>query len=203
MSGNRFGDVSGYFNRLTGGYFKRFRRSAPPAPDERTATIERLEQALADERDDAAALQRTVDDLTFQIEVLEKGYAKQLEDARQRTEEAERSLAERGAALEDVNARHEAAAESLAGARDELQRVTAQRDQLRRQIDGDPEPDDAADGAQADLPEGTINRLLTEASRPRVKRREPSPAEAGEDEAVSGEMLSPELLFRNKEADDS
>ncbi|MBN1239809.1 MAG: hypothetical protein JXB36_15000 [Gammaproteobacteria bacterium] len=188
MSENRFGDVSGYFKRLV--------RTASP---DGAATIESLEKALADERDRAAALQGTVDNLKFQIETLEKGYARQLEDARLRKEEAERSSAERDAELAALNARHEEATEALAAARAELQRVTAQRDRLRRQIDGDPETD-AGDGPDTDLPEGTINRLLAVASRPRSRGRAPS---AEGDDAASDEMLPPELLFRDKDADES
>lgn len=198
MSEKRFGDV--------GGYFKRLKRAAASAttPDEHAATTERLERELADERDKAAALRHESDNLTFQMEVLEKGYAKQLEAARRRAEEAEGSLAERDAELAELTARHESATESLATTRDELQRVTAQRDRLRRQIDGDPEPDEAEYDADGVVPEGTINRLMAVASRPRSKPRtadEPSAAETGTDEAASGELLSADLLLRTKQAD--
>lgn len=199
MSDNRFRDVSGYFKRL-----KRAATSAT-ATDEHAAALEHLELALAEEREKAAALQRTNDNLTFQMEVLEKGYAKQLDAARARAEEAEGSLAKRDAELTELTYRHETATASLTAARDELQRVTAQRDRLRRQIDGDPEPDE--DDAATDMPEGTINRLMAVASRPRSKPRtadEPS-AQANQDEAAPGEMLSPELLLhkKEKEADSS
>lgn len=198
MSGRRFGHLSAYLER--------FKRGAPTAPDERAATIERLEQALADEREAAASLQRAHDNLTFQIEVLEKGYAKQLEAARERAEEAEGLLAKRDAELTDLTYRHETTTESLAAAQDELQRVTAQRDRLRRQIDGDPEPDEAEDTPGPPTPEGTINRLMAIASRPRRKLRtadELPPSDAGKHESVSGEMLSPELLLSKKHTDDS
>lgn len=203
MSESRFGDVSGYFKRL-----KRAAVSATASAstsDAHAATLERLERELADEREKAAALQRTSDNLTFQMEVLEKGYAKQLEAARERADEAEGLLAKRDDELIELTVRHEAATESLAATKEDLERVTTQRDRLRRQIDGDPEPDEMED-AGAGIPEGTINRLMAVASRPRGKRRtadELSPMEAGKDEAGSDELLPPELLLRKKEVDES
>lgn len=195
MSGSRFGDIDQIIERFA--RFARARRSASPTEaDENPAEIERLEQALAEERDRAAELQRTIDALNFRIDVLEKGYTTQLDDARRRLEDAERSLAERDGQLADVSARHDAAAESLAGVRSELQRVTAQRDKLRRQIDGDPEPDETEDG---DLPEGTINRLLAAASRPRVRRGTVDEVQ----EEAPGDLLAPEMLLRKKDADDA
>ena len=62
------------------------KRPAPPAPDERDATIERLERTLGEERQNSATLRETVDGLHFKAEVLEKGYSKQLADARLRSE---------------------------------------------------------------------------------------------------------------------
>ena len=203
MSENRFGvrlrAIVEDFARVRG----LIRQRMGSEPDGSAATIERLELELEEERARAASLQRTADDLKFRMELLEKGYAKQLEDTRQRTDEAERSLADREAELAAALSDHEAATGSLATTREELQRVTTERDRLRRQIDGDPEPDEAEDGAEADLPEGTINRLLAVASRPRAARKpagEASPA--GDSDEAPVDMLSPDLMLPEKDAGD-
>ena len=74
---------------------------------------------------------------------------------------------------------------------------------LRRQIDGDPEPDEAEDGAEADLPEGTINRLLAVASRPRAARKPAGEASAaGDTDEAPVDMLPPDLMLPEKDADD-
>jgi hypothetical protein len=65
----------------------------PPVPDERDAIIKRLEQTIAEERKNSATLRETVDNLRFKTETLERSYAKQLADARQRGTSAEQALA--------------------------------------------------------------------------------------------------------------
>src|SRR5690606_15949827 len=73
--------------------------AAQAAPDELDAARERLERALAEERQKSAALRASVDGLQFKLDVLEKSYAKQLADARQHAEAAARTPAERDADL--------------------------------------------------------------------------------------------------------
>lgn len=180
------------------GVLRRLRRRLPKPRAAGGASLEEIENAVAGERDKSAALQRTIDDLKFRMGMLEKGYTKQLEDARHAADRAQRSLAERDAELADVGARYEAAAEALDKARGELERVTRQRDRLQRQIDGYPESDDEDD---ADLPEGTINRLLAVASRPR-RRAVPSAAEDDAAPAGTDDMLAPELMLRQQDTDE-
>ena len=69
------------------------RGTAPPS-DTQNLEAERLEQALAEERQHAATLRASVEDLRFKMTILEKSYAKQLADARTRAEAAEKGLAE-------------------------------------------------------------------------------------------------------------
>ena len=66
----------------------------PAVPDERDAAIARLERALVEERENAAGLRKTNDELSFKAQILEKGYATQLADARTRMEAAQKELAD-------------------------------------------------------------------------------------------------------------
>ena len=66
------------------GLSKKAKGAAAPAPDERDAAVERLERAVAEERQHATILRKTVEELRFKARILEKSYAKQLEDARLR-----------------------------------------------------------------------------------------------------------------------
>src|SRR6188472_440518 len=66
---------------------------APPQPDERDAAIARLERTVAEERQNAASLREANDALNFKLQIMEKSYAKQLVDARQRMDAALKELA--------------------------------------------------------------------------------------------------------------
>ena len=46
----------------------KLKREDPPGPDERDATIEKLERAIAEERDHSATLRKTIDELHFKAE---------------------------------------------------------------------------------------------------------------------------------------
>ena len=84
--------------------------------------IEQLERVIAEEREHSAALRESANELRFKLEILEKSYAKQLEDAKQRAESAERRNDENGARLAELDAAREDAIELLADARTELDR---------------------------------------------------------------------------------
>ena len=71
--------------------------NTPSPPDERDATIARLERELADERQVSITLRETSEQARFQLQILEKSYSKQLTDARTRADTAERELADDGA----------------------------------------------------------------------------------------------------------
>jgi chromosome segregation ATPase len=104
--------------------------AAPPQTDQRDAEVERLEQALAEERQHTATLRATVEDLRFKATILEKSYAKQLADARARAEAAERGLAEEKARLAGIDGNHENTLRILAETRGQLANVAAERDML-------------------------------------------------------------------------
>ena len=107
--------------------------AAPSASDARDATIEQLERTLADERQNSAALRSTIEELNFKIGVLEQGYSKQLEDARLRTEAAEREVADHQVRMTSLDSAHEDAMQLLTKAQGELDSLTAQRYPSRKQ----------------------------------------------------------------------
>jgi dGTP triphosphohydrolase len=98
--------------------------SGPPVPDERDTLIRRLEQALAEERKNSSTLREAVDDLRFKTETLEKSYAKQLADARQKAATAEQALAAHKAEVATFGADREETIRLLTEARAELAQVT-------------------------------------------------------------------------------
>jgi|SRR5690606_6768184 len=164
------------------------RSSAADEPDERDATIARLEQELGAEQERSKALLDAVTNLEFRLQVLEKSYSKQLADARERCRAAESELAE-------LRSR-------LAKTEDELTQVTAMRDRLRDMLsfNGRRTPS----GAKSPLGPGdnTINQLLSDGdwndTESRKRRGALTDGEA-EHDAPSGDLLDPELVFRVEE----
>jgi hypothetical protein len=180
-------------------------RATPAAgPDERDAAIERLERIVADQRRHTTQLCATIEDLRFKNEILEKSYAKQLADARLRTEAAERRAAEQQVQIADLERLHDEATRALTIAQAELKRYThvrgstreaAARDSLQSNLPAVHDADSAAE-------EGTINRLMddwkwlrerqqTEEEKARLAAKA-HPAE----EAPIEEMIAPELLSK-------
>jgi len=188
-------------------------RAEPPSPDERDALIEQLECSLAEERDNAAELRQTVNELTFQKDTLETSYSKQLDDCRERQTTAEDELAALQAELHDVGGGEDILAQ-LAAARAELETVTAERDRLRDRIR---QPADgkrfeeilAPTDAAAEIDAYSIDELLEDAiwaqDQARVdkqKAREAAKAAASA-ELPPEDMVSPDLVFPGKTADSS
>jgi DNA repair exonuclease SbcCD ATPase subunit len=182
---------------------------APVVPDPRDATIERLERAVADERQRAAELRKTVDELRFKIEILEKSYSKQLADARALTAAAEQNLADQTDRLTELDAARQQAVKDLAAAE-------ARLDMLKYTRSSSPTGSGAADGLPA-LPadldaaiesspqEGTINQLLDDVQwlrkqpRKNEERSELEGLVSTDDESSTEDMLAPELVFSAKD----
>jgi hypothetical protein len=186
--------------------------SVPPARDERDATIERLERSVAEERQHSATLRETVEEFRFKIGILDKSYAKQLADARQRAEAAERGLTEERARLAGIDTNHENTLRLLTETRAELARVAAERDLLRKQYGQAARPRPEAVAPDRKVPEqasppapedeGTINALMANltvprerpSARPEIARLGAQARDAGP-AAPSEEMISPDLVF--------
>jgi chromosome segregation ATPase len=190
-------------------------QTAPSGPDPRDAAIERLERELAEERQAAVRLRESLDAATFKIQVLEKSYAKQLADTRERLTATEQQLAEKLKVLATLDGGHEDALRALNDARAELKLMTGERDQLRQQIaeGGFRQRGDGASRvplnlrtAEATDSGGTINELISNAS---WAQKQPAAIGAGhasakvmEQEAAHEEMLAPELVFTKDKDDD-
>ena len=183
------------------GRSKKAEGAAPPGPDERDTLIERLERALAEEREHTETLRKSVEDLRFKAAILETSYTTQLEDARQRADKAEGELADLRNRMVTLESAHEDAMQLLAEARAELDRAPDQRGRLRKallQIDSN-----GQGGAESQLEEGsgTINKLMSDPSWAQEDQpgddEEASPAEhepSGQD-APAEDLIDPELVF--------
>jgi len=191
------------------------RDAALPAPDDRDAIIERLERAVAEERQHGAVLLKTAEELRFKAGILETSYATQLEDARLRSETAERELADRQAQMAALETAHEEAMRLLAEARAELERVSADPGQVRKapgptdgmQISSTTTQDDTESQAQ----EGslTINKLMRDSSwadegQPGGHEKKHPEAQVPTDQdSTPEELIAPELVFTVEGDDDS
>jgi DNA repair exonuclease SbcCD ATPase subunit len=186
----------------------------PPGPDERELKIEQLERAIDEEREHSTTLRKTIEELRFKAEILERSYSKQLDDARQRTQTAESALAELRAQLAEFQGADKDATQLLSEARAELAKVAAERDRLRKSISsgssGLPEVTPAADSASA-LPKSdqmSIDELLEDAlwAREQEKinqeRRGIEPKASRAEESLIEEMIPADLVFSGKAADE-
>ncbi|NIW23785.1 MAG: hypothetical protein GWN29_04060, partial [Gammaproteobacteria bacterium] len=97
----------------------------PEAPDERDAMIERLERELAEEAEHTAGLRKTIDELRFQAQTLEKSYAKQLEDARSRIEKAEQATEAEKARASEIEKERDDILLELKDAQGRVERLSA------------------------------------------------------------------------------
>jgi len=174
--------------------------------DPRDARIEHLEQALAEAQQRSAELQGEANELRFRTGVLEKSYAKQLVDARQRAEQAEQALTECRARLSELDELQGQAAKSIAHARGELERVSAERDRLRRALDPDYCPKSGggqASASAAGVESISIDDLLEDAlwarERDRLARERSGLAgqTSAPDDPANREMLAPDLMLQS------
>jgi len=185
--------------------------AAPSASDARDATIEQLERTLADERQNSAALRSTIEGLNFKIKMLEQGYSKQLEDARLRTEAAEREVADHQARMTSLDTAHEDAMQLLTKAQAELDSLTAARSPSRKQptsTDGSRIEAMAHDSPESEGQENlSIDELMDDQSWARkrlAKDNAKAELEAEEDvgqESPLEEMITPDWLYARKDAD--
>ncbi len=102
--------------------------------DDGGATIERLQRELEEQRNAAKALRESLDAVTFQKEILEKSYAKQLAEARDKRAAIEIELAEKDQILSGLGGGHEHTLRELSDALTVIKVLKKERDQLRKQI---------------------------------------------------------------------
>jgi chromosome segregation ATPase len=186
--------------------------AGPAAPDERDLKIERLERALAEEKAHTVALREGADAQKFKLETLEKGYSKQLGDARQRAEFATKELTELKAKLAQYGTGGEETLKKIEDMHSELVNMTAERNKLRDLL----AKADARRGAgygnkterrPLDESSDTINSLITNAG---IDPGQEKPRGGDSNlnakvklEQTSAEiMVSPDLIFTEKDKDD-
>jgi DNA repair exonuclease SbcCD ATPase subunit len=166
------------------------------------SAVARLEREIAEEREHSARLLGEIRELKFKTEILERSYAKQLEDARQRAVSAEKALTEQRTRNAELDALRADAIQLLSDTKTEIDRLAAERDQMRRQLAsrdgfqveaaGEEPPDDGG---------GTINTLLNDAGwlkrkRPAEEARLKAEAEKrAAEEEHTGDMIAPELVL--------
>jgi dTMP kinase len=174
----------------------------------RDAEIEQLERRLADEREHSAGLRSSVNELRFQMEILEKSYSKQLEDARSRADAAEKRADEQRIRVADLDTARQDAIQLLSEAKAEIDRLSS----LRKRSNDQPatrndRPVGVLDEDDELSAEGTINTLLDDAKwvrdkEPGEEARLTADAEArAAEEAAQEEMISPDLVFTARTAD--
>jgi chromosome segregation ATPase len=192
-------------------------QTAQSGPDPRDAAIERLERELGEQSALATTLREQLDAATFKVEVLEKSYAKQLADTRDKRATIEAELQEKNEVLANLGGGHEHTLRELNDALTVIKVLKAERDKLRKQIaqGGFRQRDEAATRAPlAALTEdasdggGTINALIANAGWAEKKKPEVGSghanAQVGVQDTPHEEMLAPELVFtgKDRESDD-
>lgn len=188
-------------------------QTAPSGPDPRDVAIERLTRELAEERERLTAAREALDAATFKVEVLEKSYAKQLADTRQRLAATEQTLAEKLHVLGALDGGHEEALRALNDARAEIKLLTAERDELRKRLAQGGFRERGATAARAPLTPShddgdsgsTINSLIESAGwveKSSAVATGHSSATVAADEAPPEDMLAPELVFTKGREDD-
>lgn len=187
---------------------KEAQRAAQAARAERDAEIERLNRAVAEERQHSDELRRTVDELRFKMDILERSYSKQLADTRAVSESAEARREELAVRAAELDAARGDAIELLEAAKAELDRLAKERDQLRKQLasrDGW-QVEGAAEEVDFDDGESTINGLLNDdkwlaraESEHQKQIRERRSVEVAEDSPTE-DLLAPEVVLTRKGA---
>ena len=102
--------------------------------DDDGATVERLERELAEQRDAAKTLRESLDAVAFQKEILEKSYAKQLAETREKLSAFESELKEKDEILANLGGGHEHTLRELNDALTVIKVLKQERDRLRKQI---------------------------------------------------------------------
>ncbi len=182
---------------------------AAQAIAERDAKIKELERAVAEERQNSAALRETADSLHFKTEILEKSYAKQLADTRARLATAEQALAEQKQKEVAYGTGQEETIRLLKDARAQLEQAKLEREQFRAELRrGQGWSGSGAHAAPAEATEGTINQLM--AGPEWLKKRDSASGNSHLEAKVTEssdapveQMIDPALVFTKDNKDDA
>lgn len=198
-------------------------QTAPSGPDPRDAEIERLKREVDEQRTLATSLRESLDAATFKIEILEKSYAKQLAEARDKLAATASELTGKEEILANLGGGHEHTLRELDDALTVIKVLKTERDQLRKQIaqggfrqrsetkarallgSGDDSRGGTVDASADDTSGGTINALIANAGwvekKPSVGAGHSS-AQVAEHETPHEEMIAPELVFTGKDKEE-
>jgi DNA repair exonuclease SbcCD ATPase subunit len=191
------------------GRLSKGKSAGPPAPDPRDDAIAKLERAITEEREHSATLRKTIDELRFKSETLDRSYSKQLDDARKRCEAAERELEQQKAQVAELSGTDKNATQQLSEARADLKRVTSERDRLRKALSAlgsaptKPFTQDAGN-REPEADAMSIDELLEDAIWASEQKRINQQRGGNDsrlpdaDKSPTEEMLSPELIIANK-----
>jgi hypothetical protein len=215
-------------------FAKRAKRSSHAKPDDGSQTAQsgpeahavvndELERKLEEQRAFATTLRESLDAATFKIEILEKSYAKQLTEARDKRAALEAELQEKDQILANLGGGHEHTLRELNDALTVIKVLKAERDKLRKQIaqGGFRQPNerptraqllvgdtigDARDDPRSDTTGETINALIANTTwaekKPEVGSGHAGAQVAQQDEPPHAEMIAPDLVFTEKDKDD-
>jgi chromosome segregation ATPase len=186
-------------------------RTAASGKDSRDGVIRQLEQQLAEERKAAAATREALDASTFKLEILEKSYAKQLAEVRDKLAAMENELQGKDEILANLGGDHEHTLRELTDALTVIKVLKTERDQLRKQIaeGGYRQASERPTRAQQllqDTSGETINELIANTSW--AERKHPvltghSGSQVTQpEESPREEMIAPDLVFTEKDKDD-
>ena len=214
---------------------KQSSRREPPTDDDsqteqsgsesRADAIERLESELEEQRAATVLLQQELDATAFKTETLEKSYAKQLAEVREKLASTQSELKEKEEILSGLGGPHEHTLRELSDALSVIKVLKKQLDQLRKTSSQggnfrQQHPDITkarallGDDAQGLIPvagassgddtsDGTINALIANSSwsakKPGVGRGQATATVETTPERTLVEMLSPELVFTEKD----
>ena len=193
----------------------------------RDIRVQELERQIEEERANTARVQSALDAVTFQKEILEKSYAKQLAEVRDKRAAAEAELQEKNEILANLDGGHEHALRELNDALTVIKVLKNERDKLRQQIaqGGFRQPGERRTRAEVLLGEPighlsraksadvggdtsgeTINKLIANTSwgekKPEVASGHTGAQVAKPEETPQEEMIAPDLVFTEKDKDD-
>ena len=147
---------------------------------ERDAALERLKETVTEQTSQIAELEKALADAKFQTGILEQSYAKQLSEARDRADCAEKCAYDRSERISELEAREKELSSELADAKSRLDLF----------------------GPEA----GSIDEMLESFSKPKEQPHmdELTPEVDPDDDAKRlEEMLAPDLMFAAKRKESS
>jgi hypothetical protein len=203
-------------------------QTAQSGADSRAPSDERLERELEEQRTLATTLRRELDAALFKIEILEKSYATQLAEVRDKRAAIDAELKEKNEILANLGGGHEHTLRELNDALTVIKVLKAERDKLRKQIAqggfrqpserptrareliGDTGGGELAGAGEAassfeDTSGETINSLIANTSwaerKPAVASGHAGAQVNEQDAPPHEEMIAPDLVFTEKDKD--